>query len=202
MKKTCAFCAGVLAVWVVVLGAVMLAALDAARFERAVLAHVNGASVGMDAGGLSAFARHTMDYLAGRLSTWQPDVPFVMAEGFAQHMAEVRRWVDVLRAAMPLGALLAAGGLLLSRRSMLHGVLSMLGILLGMLLWAAVDFHSLWRIIHLVLIPGGIFPAGEAIMQLFPLSLFYSYIGPAVGWMAAGFALLFAALFLTRACKG
>ena len=202
MKKAFAFCAGMLAVWVIVLGAVLFSALDAGRFERAVLAHVNGASVGMDSADLSAFARCTMDYLGGKTDVWQPDVPFAMAGGFPEHMAEVRHWADVLKTALPACALLAVCGLFAGRRSMLHGVLVMLGLLLALLLWAAVDFLSLWRLIHLVFIPGGIFPAGEPIMQLFPLSLFFSYIGPAAGWMAAGFAALFAALSLYRSCKG
>ena len=134
MKKAFAFCAGMLAVWVIVLGAVLFSALDAGRFERAVLAHVNGASVGMDSADLSAFARCTLDCLGGKTDVWQPDVPFAMAGGFPEHMAEVRHWADVLKIALPVCALLAVCGLFAGRRSMLHGVLVMLGLLLALLL--------------------------------------------------------------------
>ena len=103
-------------------------------------------------------------------------------------MAEVRGWADVLKIALPAGLLLTAAGLWLGNdfRAARNGMLCMLGLIAALLLWAAVDFNSLWMVIHRVLIPGGIFPAGEPVMQLFPLALFFGYIPAVLGWMAVG----------------
>jgi len=131
---------------------------------------------------LTAFARETMAYLRAEQDAWNPVTPFAIPQSFADHMAEVRGWVDVLKIALPLAALLAAAGLWLGRdfRAARSGMLCMLGLIAAVLLWAVADFNSLWMVIHRVLIPGGIFPAGEPVMQLFPLALFFRYIGPVV----------------------
>ena len=93
--------------------------------------------------------------------------------------------MDVLKIALPLGALVASAGLLIGRdfRAARNGMLCMLGLIAALLLWAVADFNSLWMVIHRVLIPGGIFPAGEPVMQLFPLKLFFGYLPPLAGWM-------------------
>jgi hypothetical protein len=203
MRRALCFCAGLVLALMMVLISIAGPAMSTGLFVRALKAEVNRAAANVTEEQLEAFGTETMRYLKFQKEHWEPEIPVQgIAPSFREHMAEVRHWADVLKTALPVCALLAVCGLFAGRRSMLHGVLVMLGLLLALLLWAAVDFLSLWRLIHLVFIPGGIFPAGEAIMQLFPLSLFFSYVGPAAGWMAAGFAALFAALFLYRSCKG
>ena len=185
MRKAFSFAAGMLGVMIVILASIAIPALNPARFEKAVLNTVNRQAVGMSESDLTAFARDTMDYLRGETDVWQPQTPFGIPQSFTDHMAEVRGWVDVLKIALPMGALLAAAGLWLGRnlRAARNGMLCMLGLIAAVLLWAVIDFDSLWMVIHRVLIPGGIFPAGEPVMQLFPLSLFFSYILPVVFWL-------------------
>ena len=182
MKKLFSFAAGFLAVAVLILASILVPALNPARFEQAVLNTVNPQAVGMSESDLTAFARETMAYLRAEQDAWNPVTPFAIPQSFADHMAEVRGWVDVLKIALPLAALLAAAGLWLGRdfRAARSGMLCMLGLIAAVLLWAVADFNSLWMVIHRVLIPGGIFPAGEPVMQLFPLALFFRYIGPVV----------------------
>lgn len=192
MRRAAGFLAGFLLALTALLGAVSVTATRTALFERAVNATV---TVDCD---LAAFARETMAYLRGETDVWAPALPFAVAPAFSAHMAEVRGWVA--RAPWALGA-----GLLLSlcllrsqrgRRMPLCGLLSALALLAALLLWAAADFDSLWMLLHRVFIPGGIFPAGEPIMRMFPLALFFQYIGPvclaAAGFLAAACGLIFA----------
>ncbi len=192
MRKAFSFAAGMLGVMIVILASIAIPALNPARFEKAVLNTVNRQAVGMSESDLTAFARDTMDYLRGEKDAWQPQTPFGIPQRFTEHMAEVRGWVDALKTALPMGALLAAAGLWFGRdlRAARNGVLCMLGLIAAVLLWAAVDFNSLWMVIHRLLIPGGIFPAGEPVMQLFPLALFFGYIPAVLGWMAGWTAVL------------
>ncbi len=185
MRKAFSFAAGMLGVMIVILASIAIPALNPARFEKAVLNTVNRQAVGMSESDLTAFARDTMTYLRGETNAWQPQTPFAIPESFTKHMAEVRGWVDVLKIALPVGLLSCTAGLWLGRdlRAARSGMLCMLGLMAAVVLWAAVDFNSLWMVIHRVLIPGGIFPAGEPVMQLFPLSLFFSYILPVVFWL-------------------
>ena len=181
-----------LGVMIVILASIAIPALNPARFEKAVLNTVNRQAVGMSESDLTAFARDTMDYLCGETDAWQPQTPFAIPQSFTEHMAEVRVWVDVLKIALPAGLLICTAGLWLGRdfRAARSGMLCMLGLMAAMLLWAVVDFNSLWMVIHRVLIPGGIFPAGEPVMQLFPLALFFGYIPAVLGWMAGWTAVL------------
>jgi len=158
---------------------------------------VNSQAVGMSESALTAFARETMGYLRGERDVWEPQTPFAIPESFADHMAEVRGWVNVLKIALPIGLLLCTAGLWLGRdlRAARNGMLCMLGLIAAVLLWAVMDFNSLWMVIHRVLIPGGIFPAGEPVMQLFPLELFFNYLPAVLGWMA-GYAGALGFLFL------
>ena len=185
MKRLFSFAAGFLMAVALILASILVPALNPARFEQAVLNTVNREAVGMSESDLTAFARETMAYLRGEKDVWQPQTPFAVPESFADHMAEVRRWVDMLKIALPIGLLICAAGLWLGRdlRAARNGMLCMLGLIAAVLLWAVADFNSLWMVIHRVLIPGGIFPAGEPVMQLFPLSLFFSYILPVVFWL-------------------
>ena len=184
MKRALSFLAGLMLCGLAVLAGIAGPAVQPARFERAVLSTVNPQAVGMSESDLTAFARETMAYLRGEKAAWEPRTPFAIPESFTTHMAEVKHWVDVLKVALPLGLLLAAAGLWFGRsfRAARNGMLCMLGLLAAVLLWAVIDFDSLWMVIHRVLIPGGIFPAGEPVMQLFPLALFFSYLPAVLGW--------------------
>ena len=192
MRKVFSFIAGMLGVMIMILASIAIPALNPARFEKALLNTVNRQAVGMSESDLTAFARDTMDYLRGETDAWQPQTPFAIPQSFTEHMAEVRGWVDVLKIALPAGMLICTAGLWLGRdfRAARSGMLCMLGLIAAMLLWAVVDFNSLWMVIHRVLIPGGIFPAGEPVMQLFPLALFFGYIPTVLGWMAGWTAVL------------
>jgi len=175
-----------------VLFSVAVPAMNSARFEKAVLNTVNREAVGMSESDLTAFARETMDYLHGRRDAWQPRTPFAVSADFTQHMADVRAAAAVLKIVLPAGLLLASAGLWFGRsgRMARFGMLALFGLIAAVLLWAAIGFESLWYVIHLVFIPGGIFPAGETVMLLFPLELFFSYVPAVAGWlvglMAAG----------------
>lgn len=207
MRKVLSFAAGFLGVMVLILASIITPALNPARFEQAVLNNVNRQAVGMSESDLTAFARETMGYLRGERDSWEPQTPFAIPQSFVDHMAEVRGWVDVLKIALPIGLLLCTAGLWLGRdfRAARTGMLCMLGLIAAVLLWAVIDFNSLWMVIHRVLIPGGIFPAGEPVMQLFPLELFLGYIRPVVlrlavylAAMLLGIWLLFGKQRLTR----
>ena len=198
MKKLFSYAAGFWLVVVLILASILVPALNPARFEQAVLNTVNPQAVGMSESDLTAFARETMAYLRAEQDAWNPVTPFVIPQSFADHMAEVRGWVDVLKIALPLAALLAAAGLWLGRdfRAARSGMLCMLGLMAAVLLWAVVDFNSLWMVIHRVLIPGGIFPAGEPVMQLFPLKLFFGYLPAVIGSLMVWMAVLYAGMKL------
>ena len=202
MRKAFSFAAGMLGVMIVILASIAIPALNPARFEKAVLNTVNPQAVGMSESDLTAFARETMEYLRGEKDAWQPQTPFAIPESFVAHMAEVRGWVDALKTALPMGALLAAAGLWLGRdlRAARNGMLCVLGLIAAVLLWAAVDFNSLWMVIHRLLIPGGIFPAGEPVMQLFPLELFFGYLPAVLGWMV-GYTVALLVLLQTKPRK-
>ena len=179
MKRALSFLSGLMLALLAVLFSVAGPALQTARFERAVLDTVNGQAVGMSESDLTAFARETMSYLRGEQDAWAPATPFAIPQSVADHMAEVRGWVAMLTIVLPLGALAAAAGLSFVRsfRAARNALLCMLALLAAVLLWAVVDFNSLWVVIHRVLMPGGIFPAGVKVMQLLPVSLFFGYLG-------------------------
>ena len=196
MKRTLSFLAGLMLAVLAVLAGVAIPALQAERFERAVLNTVKPEAVGMSESDLTAFARETMLYLRGEKQMWEPQTPFAIPESFAEHMAEVRGWVDALKVLLPAGGALAVLALWLGRNghAARAGMLCLLGLLAAVLLWAVMDFNSLWMVIHRVLIPGGIFPAGEPVMQLFPLELFFSYVEAAAWRFAVYLFILFGIL--------
>ncbi|MCI5957533.1 MAG: DUF1461 domain-containing protein [Clostridiales bacterium] len=168
-----------------ILGAVLGPATQTGLFERALLSTVNREAVQADEAQLRAFARETMAYLRGEKPAWEPSLSFAVPEAFSEHMREVRGWVAAAPWVFAVGGVLAAmllafvwrlGGL--SRRGCAAGMLLAMGLIAAALLWALADFDSLWMVLHRLLIPGGIVPAGEPVMQLFPLELFFSYAGP------------------------
>ena len=198
MRKVFSFIAGLLGVMMIILASIAIPALNPARFEKALLNTVNRQAVGMSESDLTAFARDTMDYLRGETDAWQPKTPFAIPDSFTEHMAEVRGWVDMLKIALPAGLLICTAGLWLGRdlRAARNGMLCMLGLIAALFLWAVVDFNSLWMVIHRVLIPGGIFPAGEPVMQLFPLALFFRYLPAVIGLLVMWLAVLYAGMKL------
>ena len=58
------------------------------------------------------------------------------------------------------------------------GTILPLLLIAGVGLWASLDFGGMWEILHRTLIPDGIFPADELVMQLFPETLFSAYLPP------------------------
>lgn len=187
MRRAACFAAGLLLALAALLGAVALAATRPQTFERALLDTVDAPALGMTREDLSAFAQETMRYLRGEKPDWAPALPFAVPDAFAAHMAEVCIWVRGAPCVLTAGVAVSLGLLLLGgrkRRACLAGLGAALGGLTALLLWAAVDFDSLWMLLHRAFIPGGIFPAGEPVMRLFPLSLFWHYIGPVCLWAA------------------
>ena len=179
MKKTLSFVSGLMLALLAVLFSVAVPAMNSARFEKAVLNTVNCEAVGMSESDLTAFARETMDYLHGRQDAWQPQTPFAISADFVHHMADVRAAVAVLKIILPAGLLLALG----YGQGPGQAMMTLLGVAAAVLLWAAIDFQSLWYILHVLFIPGGIFAAGEMVMLLFPLKLFFSYVPAVVCWL-------------------
>lgn len=187
MRRAACFAAGLLLALAALLGAVALAATRPQTFERALLDTVDAPALGMTRGDLSAFAQETMRYLRGEKPDWAPALPFAVPDAFAAHMAEVHIWVRGAPWVLLAGVAVSLGLLMLGgrqRRPCLAGLGAALALLAALLLWAAVDFDSLWMLLHRAFIPGGIFPAGEPVMRLFPLSLFWHYIGPVCLWAA------------------
>lgn len=187
MRRAACFAAGLLLALAALLGAVAFAATRPQTFERALLDTVDAPALGMTRADLSAFARETMRYLRGEKAEWAPLLPFAVPDAFAAHMAEVRMWVRGAPWVLLAGVAVSLGLLMLGgrqRRPCLWGLGAALGGLAALLLWTAVDFDSLWMLLHRAFIPGGIFPAGEPVMRLFPLSLFWHYIGPVCLWAA------------------
>ena len=181
MKKCLCFLSGLLLAALALLCAVLVIALSTTRFEQALLSTVDPQALGMSESTLSAFAEETMLYLRGAKPAWEPDVPFPVADAFRVHMAEVKGWVSA--APWVMAVLLTAGALLLflggrQRRPALLGVCALIGLIVCLLIWAAADFRSFWMVLHKLFIPNGIFAAGEPVMQLFPLELFFAYIVP------------------------
>ena len=171
-----------------------------------------------------AFARQTVDYLAGRQAIWEPDVTLNgrhvdVPEAFSAHMANVKRWVGyagILLAGLAAIALLLLWRVMAGARSGKRGfsfwgyglgALIPLGTLAGFGLWSSLDFQGMWAWLHRTFIPDGIFSAQEDIMRLFPLEVFASYLRPVAITFGACMAVvlllpwLMKALCLPRAGK-
>ncbi|MDD3334500.1 MAG: DUF1461 domain-containing protein [Eubacteriales bacterium] len=182
-------------------------------FEQAVLQRVDLSALTISEADARAFAAETIFYLKDEEPLWQPAVQMggeamPIPAAFTIHMAEVKAGVSLIGYAIPAAVFLmlaiAVWSLLsgnqgtgFSLRNGLIGMAVPLGVIALLLLWACLDFRSLWAWLHTSFIPGGIFAADEPIMQLFPLALFNDYIAPfslTFGlWLAADILLLFAA---------
>ena len=191
--------AGFLLALCVLLASVLVPASSTPRFEKALVQTVNQQALGISESDLSAFAEETMRYLKDEKPLWQPKVPFHVADAFAVHMEEVKGWVSAAPWVMGCGLLLGLAFLWIGRwqrKPALLGVGTLIGLIVCVLIWAAADFRSFWMVLHKLFIPGGIFAAGEPVMQLFPLNLFFAYIVP-VGLSVMGhMAGLMAGIFL------
>ncbi|MEG2950386.1 MAG: DUF1461 domain-containing protein [Clostridia bacterium] len=188
------FLAAFLLVWLSALNAVYLSAIKPSSFEKALLQTVDAERLGTDAKSLQAFANHTIAYLVGEEAVWSPQITLLgttastfIPMAFRAHMAEVRGWVQLAPPFFLTGAALVLLLLWLAvkRHRGKHGLclggyyagVGAAFLLLAALgLWAVLDFNSLWGILHRVLIPDGIFSAGELVMQLFPITLFSAYL--------------------------
>ena len=204
MRKALCFCAGLVLAIVLVITAIAGPATRTGLFVRALTQTVDKARTGVTDEQLAVFGEETMAYLRGEKPDWQPQIPAEgVAPSFREHMAEVRGWVSALPQLIGGGLVLTAlllwaGGF--DRRSLIAGACTFAGVILAVILWALVDFHSLWMILHRVFIPGGIFPAGEPVMQLFPLSLFFQYITPVAAVLLVE-TLIVVLLLMLHNCK-
>ncbi|MBQ7868220.1 MAG: DUF1461 domain-containing protein [Clostridia bacterium] len=187
MRRALCFCAGLVLAIVLAITAIAGPATRTGLFVRALIQTVDKARTGVTDEQLAAFGEETMAYLRGEKPDWQPQIPAEgVAPSFRAHMAEVRGWVSALKWVIGAGILLCIFLCLLrgfDRPAFIAGACTVVGLIAAVILWALVDFHSLWMILHRVFIPGGIFPAGEPVMQLFPLSLFFQYITPVAGML-------------------
>lgn len=205
MQRLLCFLAGFFMALLMTLGAVAGPATRTGLFARALVENVENVASEQE---LRAFADETMRYLRGEKQAWEPQVASVPIEAdFRMHMAEVRGWVSMLKWIFLGGFALCAALVWLGRpmrvRAVLGGMAAALVLIAAVLVWAAVDFHSVWMLLHRWFIPGGIFPAGSPVMQLFPLSLFFSYIEPVLASLALHMGLVFLVLWLcARRQKG
>jgi hypothetical protein len=195
--------------------AVGVQATDLDRFRQAADAALVRTGI-LSAEHAERLAQETVGYLTGRRAGWLDAVTIggvvtPVPESFQKHMAEVQRWVKLVPYLIPLmiAAFVALVFLtLIGAAAMRTRMFSVRGYLLGMaipillagvgFLWALIDFKSFWGALHQVLIPGGIFAADEAVMQLFPLALFQGYLEPiALTFVYCLAALLLAPVVLT-----
>lgn len=189
---------------VVLLGAVVFPATNTRLFEHAVLKTVNARQIGTSEAQLRAFATETMAFLRGEKAAWEPAITLYglpaetgIPRSFRDHMLTVRSWVQLAPAVLLAGGFIVlqlfAAALFLrgfSRRGAYIGMGVAVTLVAAILGWALIDFDSLWMVLHRLLITDGIFPAGEPVMQLFPLSLFFTYLQPVALALGLGLSAL------------
>lgn len=196
--------------------AVYLNAVSRPLFEKALLETVDAAALGTNEDALRGFAEDTLLFLTGSTQAWEPDLTVggvpasrFISRAFRDHMGTVRGWVTAAPWVLG-GAAAVAAGLLgwalagagrrggFSMQGYYAGVAVPLALLAGVGVWAVLDFASLWKILHLTLIPDGIFPAGDPVMQLFPEALFSAYLTPVCRTLAIMLAALLALPLILR----
>lgn len=157
------------------------------------------------------YAQETIGYLTGRRAAWLAAVTVEgqvtpVPETFTEHMAQVRQWVMKFRFMLPLMiacvtalvflTLIGAAAMrsrAFSTRFYCLGVALPLMVAGVLFLWALMDFTGFWDALHRIVIPGGIFPADEPVMRLFPVSMFQGYLAPialTLGYLLLGILLL------------
>lgn len=181
-------------------------------FHRALTNSVQWEAMEIPQEDLRAFAEETMEYFRGSKPCWQPVIRtgsglLPVAESFTLHMETVKNGIQsalVLACILSSAALLllAASFLLLpcgfSSKGYLAGLLCPFLLAGAVVIAAMIDFQDLWFWLHQRFIPDGIFSAGEPIMRMFPLSLFFSYIIPLLLLLAAALILLLIPLLASR----
>lgn len=195
--------AGLLATLSCLAGIAAFLLTDAGLLEAAAVRRVDWRRLGIAEEELRGFARETSAYLGGGARVWAPQVRWVggvltVPESFTAHMANVRRGAAACRIfALAGGGAAALLLLALHRRRGFSlagyepGAALPLMCLLGLGLWAALDFNGMWGWLHRAFIPDGIFPADEPVMLLFPEALFADYLPAAAGLLVgAAFCLL------------
>lgn len=195
---TC-FIAAFILVLLVTVAAVYMHVVDVGMFETALLENVNYQAIGTDEASIRSFAKETIHFLSDQQDSWNPQISVggfpagsFIPQSFRTHMQTVKDAVSAATSVFLGGAAIV---LVLLLRALTSGTrrrhgFSAGGYYLGMLipllaiagvvLWAVLDFDSMWMMLHRALIPDGIFPAGELVMQLFPVSLFEAYLPPIV----------------------
>ena len=180
------------------LAAILVPMGNEGLFRRGLTQWVDREALGVTEEELAAFSEETMAYLTGKQETWAPAIPREgIPEGFSTHMAKVRAAFLLARKgmiALALFSVLLLNVLLLKGQPHPGAFWLGAGIPAGLTLlvaaFALMDFDRFWYLLHRVLIPDGIFPAGEPIMQLFPEALFASYLQPVGLMLLAGAVLL------------
>lgn len=206
------FFAGLMLTLALILFSVLFLLTDTGLFHRALFKNVKWEAMAITEEDLLTFAEETMAYFRGEKEAWQPVIHtgnglLPVADSFTTHMATVKTGIT---AAFHLALVLSVAALMLLMASfcILPGGFSKNGYLAGLLtpllaagvlcIIAAIDFSSLWFWLHEHFIPDGIFSAGEPIMRMFPLSLFFSYIIPLLLLLAAAVVLLSLPLLIRR----
>ena len=184
----------------ITVGAVYVNAISVERFETALVENLDYASLGTDELSVRSFATETIHYLTDKKETWDPQITIsgfpassFIPQSFRDHMATVKGWVSSATAVFLAGAAIvvmlltrAVVGNKNSRKRSFSlggyylGALIPLVIIVGVGLWAYLDFDSMWALLHKTFIPDGIFSAAETVMQLFPLEAFAAYLPPIV----------------------
>ncbi len=198
MRKLLSFSAGLVLMVLIALISIAGPATRTGLFVQALQATVNKERIQVTDDDLARFGEETMRYLRGEKPEWQPEIGVYIAPDFVGHMAQVRSWVAAIPWLLAAGVALVAACLFagLRRRAFMAGMLSVLCAALALILWAVMDFHSFWMVLHRVLIPDGIFAASEPVMQLFPLSLFIWYVPYVLLVLAALLSAFFLIVYL------
>lgn len=195
---TC-FIAACILMLLVTVAAVYIHIVDVNMFETALLENVPYQSLGIDEESVRSFSKETIYFLADQQDSWNPQITIAgfpagsfIPESFRTHMQTVKDAVSAATSVFLGGAAIV---LLLLLRAMTSGTRVRKGfsvggyylgaaipilVIVGVGVWAYVDFDSMWMILHKTLIPDGIFPAGELVMQLFPVTLFEAYLSPVI----------------------
>ena len=170
------FLASFLLVLVAAGACVYFNAVDRQLFETALLENVDYAALGMDADSMRSFAEETILFLTDAQDSWEPSIT---VKGWVSAASTLLVCGTVAAVALLAWALATSGrrgGF--STQGYYAGTILPLLLIAGVGLWASLDFGGMWEILHRTLIPDGIFPADELVMQLFPETLFSAYLPP------------------------
>ena len=179
-------------------------------FQRSLIDTVNHASLGIDEQVVKDFATETIQYLSGEKVAWEPSIIMSGMEAskfiplsFYDHMATVKWWLVISKVVCGVLSILLIVCIIraffIGKTPKFHSIGYYLGVglpvilVVGIGLFAWLDFDLFWKLLHEWLIPDGIFSATELVMQLFPVEVFQAYL-PVVGFWLLG--LIMAVIFL------